>query len=102
MKKLSEIYEGWRNNIIPPEHLEEQIDEVSRERMSICEQCEHHSKHHKTPARPDAHCTNCGCTLAAKTKCLSCACPISKWTVVLSNEQEMEIIKENVKDSKTE
>lgn len=85
--KIAEIYEGWRNNILPPEKLKDKIVEVSVERLSICEQCQHHSKNHKT-VRPDAHCVSCGCTLSAKTKCLSCSCPISKWTAVLSDEQE--------------
>jgi len=98
MKKLAEIYEGWRNNILPPEKLKEQIQMVSAQRMEICEQCEHHSKHHNTPARPDAHCVNCGCTLAAKTKCLSCSCPLEKWTGVLSSEKEREYI-DHVKNS---
>ena len=86
--KLKEIFEGWRNNIIPPQHLKDEIARVSVERMNICESCPHHSKHHSTPARPDAHCVNCGCTLAAKTKCLSCSCPLNKWTGVLTSEQE--------------
>jgi hypothetical protein len=86
--KLSEIYEGWRNNLFPPEKLKEKIIEVGNERMSICESCENHSKNHSTPARPDAHCISCGCTLSAKTKCLSCECPIKKWTAVLNVDDE--------------
>ena len=85
--KISEIYEGWRNNLFPPEKLKNKIIEVSNQRMAACENCEHHSKNHST-TRPDAHCVNCGCTLAAKTKCLSCSCPIKKWTGVLSAEEE--------------
>jgi len=38
--------------------------------------------------RPDAHCTNCGCTLSAKTKCLSCSCPLNKWEAVLTDDEE--------------
>tara|TARA_R100001198_G_C5231725_1_gene210724 strand:+ start:897 stop:1193 length:297 start_codon:yes stop_codon:yes gene_type:complete len=85
--KLSEIYEGWRNNLIPPENLKDKIVEVSNERMDICNSCENHSKNHKT-VRPDAHCVSCGCTLSAKTKCLSCSCPINKWEAVLTSEEE--------------
>ena len=59
--------------------------------MEICNNCPHHSKHHNTPLRPDAHCTHCGCTLSAKTKCLSCACPIGKWEALLTEQQEEEI-----------
>ena len=85
--KLSEIYEGWRNNLIPPEKLKDKIVEVSNERITICNSCKHHSKNHKT-VRPDAHCVSCGCTLSAKTKCLSCSCPIKKWEAVLTSEEE--------------
>lgn len=88
--KLSEIYEGWKNNLLPSKELKDIIAKVSSERMTICNACEHHSKNH-TNVRPDAHCTNCGCTLSAKTKCLSCACPLKKWTAILTNKQEEEI-----------
>jgi len=89
MKRVKEIYEGWRNNIFPPEKIKEQINIVSTERLSICEGCEHHSKNHST-IRLDTHCISCGCTLSAKTKCLSCSCPINKWEAVLTNEEELE------------
>jgi hypothetical protein len=87
--KIKEIFEGWRNNILPPEELKEQIAMVSAERLAICEGCEHHSKNHST-VRPDAHCVRCGCTLSAKTKCLSCSCPIKKWKAVLTDKEELE------------
>jgi len=85
--KLSEIYEGWRNAIIPPEHLKDVIETVSDLRLKECSTCSFHSKFNKS-IRPDDHCTKCGCTLIAKTKCLSCACPLEtpKWTPVLMNE----------------
>ena len=88
--KWEQIYEGWRNKLFPPELLKDMIDDVSAQRLAICEECGYHSKHHKT-LRPDAHCTECGCTLSAKTKCLSCDCPLSKWNHVLTDKQEREI-----------
>lgn len=91
--KLNQIYEGWRNKLLPPEEIRGLIDKTSAERIAICEACEHHSKNHKS-VRLDAHCTNCGCTLSAKTKCLSCACPLNKWTAVLTAKQEEEIKKD--------
>jgi hypothetical protein len=36
---------------------------------------------------------DCGCTLSAKTACLSCECPKQKWMPVVTNEQEQEIKK---------
>lgn len=80
LPKLSEIFEGWRNKIVPPEALKEIIEVVSKERTSICEECPNHSKFHHS-LRMDDHCTYCGCTLSAKTRCLSCKCPLDtpKW-----------------------
>ena len=76
--KLNQIYEGWKNHLLPEEREKAFIEHVSQERLAICNECEHHSKNHKS-LRLDAHCTNCGCTLSAKTKCLTCECPLKKW-----------------------
>ena len=84
---VGEIYEGWKNKLLPDADMKEQIELVSTERMAICDGCVNHSKNHKT-VRPDVHCVSCGCTLSAKTKCLSCKCPINKWTAVLNDEQQ--------------
>jgi hypothetical protein len=75
---INQIFEGWKNHLLPEERKKAFIEHISNERLNICNQCEFHSKNHSS-ARPDAHCTNCGCTLAAKTKCLTCDCPIQKW-----------------------
>ena len=84
---VGQIYEGWKNKLLPDADMVEQIDLVGAERMTICDACPNHSKNHKT-VRPDAHCVSCGCTLSAKTKCLSCSCPINKWTAVLNDDQQ--------------
>jgi len=75
---LSQIYEGWKNHLLPEERKKAFIEHVSLSRMAICNECEHVSTKHKT-MRPDVHCTECGCTLSAKTKCLTCECPLKKW-----------------------
>ena len=75
---LGQIFEGWKNHLLPEERKKAFIKHVSLERLAICNECEHHSKNHAS-VRPDAHCTNCGCTLSAKTKCLTCECPLKKW-----------------------
>lgn len=90
MGVVKQIIEGWRNNIIPSEELKDVIAVTSKERMEICNNCEHVSTKHKT-LRLDVHCTNCGCTLSAKTKCLSCSCPLNKWKAVISEEQQKQI-----------
>jgi hypothetical protein len=78
MSKLGEIAEGWKNNLTPESMLAPHILEVAKTRISICQNCEFISTKHKS-LRPDIHCTDCGCTLSAKTKCLSCECPKQKW-----------------------
>jgi hypothetical protein len=78
---LAQVIEGWKNHLLPEERNKAFIEHVSKERNDICIQCNEHSynKPEYTTLRPDAHCTNCGCTLAAKTKCLTCECPLKKW-----------------------
>ena len=70
--------------------MKEQIKLVSEERMSVCNACSNHSKNKKT-VRPDEHCLACGCTLSAKTACLSCSCPIGKWKELMTDDQYDEI-----------
>ena len=64
--------------------------------MDICRNCIYNSKvspEKALPLRFDEHCTDCGCTLSAKTKCLSCSCELEnpKWKAVLSKKQEDEL-----------
>jgi len=92
---FSQIYEGWKNNLFPAKALRTYIKDVSEERMSICEDCALISTKHKTK-RPDVHCTDCGCTLSAKTKCLSCECPLKKWEAVMSSREEEESLKKEI------
>lgn len=88
---LSKIYEGWKNHLFPEKHLEELINDTSSSRMKICERCSFHSSNRKNynTLRFDEHCTLCGCTLLAKTKCLSCECPDTpkKWEAVVTEEE---------------
>lgn len=90
---LSQIFEGWKNHLSPDVYLVEQINTVSIARMNICKQCPYFSKNNPNanPFRFDEHCTDCGCTLSAKTKCLSCSCPKEKWLSVISPEEEKTI-----------
>jgi hypothetical protein len=91
--KINEIYEGWRNHISPPKALEEIIKKTSDARLEICATCPEHSSNKEgySTIRMDEHCTDCGCTLSAKTKCLSCRCPLEepKWLPVVSREKEI-------------
>jgi len=87
---LANIYEGWMNNLFPQEDKKEIIKMVQDYRMEICKGCPEHSSNKKpsNTLRWDDHCTNCGCTLSAKTACLSCKCPLDKWAAMISEEQK--------------
>jgi len=88
--KLSQVYEGWKNALLPEESLKEIIATTKQHRMEICNNCEYHSKFHKT-IRTDDHCTKCSCPLFSKTACLSCHCPLHKWEAVTTDDQEKEM-----------
>lgn len=77
----------------PDAYLVEQINTVSEYRIGICRECPYFSKNNPNASalRFDEHCTDCGCTLSAKTKCLSCSCPQEKWNSVMSSEEEQKI-----------
>jgi hypothetical protein len=94
MINFSQIYEGWRNKLVPPADMKDMIQQVSKERVTICNGCPFHSKNHKTPLRPDAHCTDCGCNLEAKSACLSCSCPQDKWNAVVNQDEEEQLKKQ--------
>ena len=74
MGKTGEIIEGWTNLIFK----DKVVERVARARMNICNTCVYHSRYHETN-RPDAHCIECGCPFAAKTRSMQSACPIGKW-----------------------
>ncbi len=63
--------------------------------MKICEGCPLYSENKKktgwTTFRPDEHCTDCGCPLVSKSKCLHCECPLKKWLAVTTEEEEDKI-----------
>jgi hypothetical protein len=96
---IEKIIEGWRNHLIPPKHLSKLISQVSQERMHICNDCMLNSKNRigYHTMRIDEHCTECGCTLSALTKCLSCYCESGKWKALLSSEEE-DVMKKNYEE----
>lgn len=79
--------------MIPPAHLKLKIRQVHDSRYAICKECELHSSRHDT-LRLDEHCTECGCPIHAKLKCLSCKCGIDKWEAVLTEDQEEQLMDE--------
>ncbi len=88
---LSHIIEGWRNHLIPSSVLKEKILEISNQRLEICRRCEYNSVNapgHTWLSNIYEHCTNCGCPLVQKTKCLSEGCEMKRWDAVLTEQEE--------------
>lgn len=93
MMKFSDVFEGWRNDLFPPERLKDVISKAHEERIEICRKCEFDSRNAKEAGlykskRKDEHCIKCGCPLQKKTKCLSCECPLKKWLAVMTAQEE--------------
>ena len=99
------IIEGWRNHLVPAKEMKEPIEKVSEERLAICATCPWQSDNFKaegkTLLRPDLHCTNCGCTLIAKTKSLASKCPIGKWEAYVTDVERYEIEQQIKNDNET-
>lgn len=89
MSRITEIIEGWRNHLAPPEELKELIQLTSEHRLSICTPCEFNS----TPNRIKnwSRCKSCGCPLLQKSKSLQSKCPVNKWLSVTTPEEERTI-----------
>lgn len=92
MLNIKEIFEGWRNDLIPPKDLKEIIEQMHKERMEICNACDKNSfnaiKEGYRTIRPDVHCIECGCPLSKKTKSPSSECPLKKWTAFITKEEQ--------------
>jgi hypothetical protein len=87
--------------------VKQQVEKVATQRLSLCKGCAHNSDNKKRSGyksfRPDVHCTICGCNLELKTRCMSCECPIKKWTPVLSESEEKQLDEKlNANDSQGE
>lgn len=85
---LLQIFEGWRNHLVPPEELKSIIELAQKERLAICEDCKFNSKNRNQDSVPT--CVACSCVLVAKTACLTCKCPKGKWNNIDVKQQENE------------
>lgn len=93
MDNISKIWEGWSNHLFPGKDMKEVIDKISEERLKICQGCEHFKKN----VIGQHFCGVCKCPFPAKTKCLSCTCPLEEplWKPVVAKE-ELEKIKNQI------
>lgn len=83
---LKEIITGWANVVF----TDEQIEELSKQRLSICNACEH--KDELKMIKADI-CNKCGCPLIAKTRSPESKCPINKWDNIVPNSGSLETSK---------
>jgi hypothetical protein len=89
-KAKGQIIEGVKNSIFKSADVEE----IAQQRMQICEACQLYTIDDKgcmvTGSTPccDQRQGGCGCSLGFKTRSLSSACPLGKWSAELTQEEE--------------
>lgn len=88
-EKLKEIIEGHRNHLLPPKRLKELINEVSKNRLTICVKCNENSS--QGVVKAFSYCKACGCPLIQKSKSLQSACPKNFWPSITTPEEEHQI-----------
>lgn len=77
IKKLEEIYIGWKNLVFPsPE-----IEQLAKERIEICVDCTVPSRDGRTinGLNENNRCVKCKCYMPAKTRNPNSSCPLKKW-----------------------
>lgn len=60
--------------------IERVSEDVSKERLDICKQCEHLIK-------TTVQCKKCGCFMTAKTTLPHAFCPIGKWGTISADNK---------------
>lgn len=91
-KNRDKILEGLTNTICK----EDFIEDVAKERLAICNICEHISASKCVVIGTNPCCGVCGCSLKLKVRSLSSSCGLEeineppKWGPVLTEEQESE------------
>ena len=58
------------------------IEELSKERLSICKDCPYNSLNKYIGTNKQAYCTICTCVLELKTRVPDEECPLGKWQKV--------------------
>jgi len=88
-KNLDKIIAGAFNTLFK----RRRVEAVAKKRMSICNKCElldtEGSNCFVTGTQPC--CSDCGCSLALKTRSLSSGCPKGKWEAVMTEEEEEQL-----------
>ncbi len=92
-RNTSQIIEGIKNNIFKQEHVEAE----AALRWAICKKCVYLDKLGDSCAVTGTQpcCSDCGCSLAFKTRSLSSECPKGKWLALMTEEEE-ELLNEQI------
>lgn len=84
------ILEGIKNNIFRTAHVEN----IAFYRNEICNMCEFNDKKGSSCVMPGSQpcCSECGCSLALKTRSLSSSCPKGFWNSELTESEEQSLL----------
>ncbi len=88
-KSKGEIIEGIKNSIF----TKEDVEAIAKERMSICNGCEHidNTGDKCLVSGTQPCCSLCGCKLFFKTRSLASSCPASKWSSELTEDEAQKL-----------
>lgn len=91
-KDRNKIAEGIRNNIFK----KKDVEDIAFYRNQICITCEFIDHIGKSCAVPGTQpcCSECGCSLAFKTRSLSSDCPKGFWKAELTEQEEQDVLKQ--------
>ena len=89
IKHLDQVYEGVKNNIWKKDYVEI----IAGDRYRICKTCPELDLTGKGCAAPGTQpcCSNCGCSLAIKTRAMSTSCPLELWDSIMSEDEEAKL-----------
>lgn len=90
-KHKAEILEGLKNNIFKTEAVEK----IKDERNKLCVSCVFYDEAGTKCEVPGTGpcCGACGCSLALKQRCLSCACEKGYWDAVITDDEQVNLEK---------
>lgn len=77
VKKLEEIYVGWKNLVFPSA----EVEELAKKRIEICVDCivPTGDGRETNGLAPNNRCIKCKCYMPAKTRNPKSFCPLKKW-----------------------
>ena len=90
------ILEGIKNKLFKKEHVEAE----AKLRWKICKECnflDEEGNHCSVPGTQPC-CSDCGCSLGIKLRSLASKCPKDNWAAYLTEEEELELIKQLEED----